>query len=106
MLALHRVLDKMKAMNLSYECQLTRARVAGETADIDRLFEALELPIPKQLKVAMYLVHEFEADNFNFGHLVEKEMRLQEEFEKAERQEFPLLGKIGWDLVKEKLKAK
>ena len=47
------------------------------------------------MKIAMYLVHEFEQDNFDFKHAIFREDELQIEYEEYERKEFALLGEIG-----------
>ena len=63
--------------------------------------------MPKQMKIAMYLVHEFESDNFDFKNALMREDQLQAEYEEYERTEFQMLGTIGWQtgLLREKQRA-
>ena len=100
-------MDKIRKMNLSYECQVKKAKICAKTCDIDNLYVNLETPMPKQMKIAMYLVHEFENDDFDFLRVLEKEDDLQREYEEYEKTEFSLLGEIGWKTgtVREKQKA-
>ena len=89
-------MDKVRKMNLSYECQLKKAKICAKLCDVDNLYVNLEVAMPKQMKIAMYLVHEFESDNFDFKNALMREDQLQAEYEEYERTEFQMLGTIGW----------
>jgi hypothetical protein len=62
----HRVMNRLQKMVMSAENMVGRVRLACQAADIERIYEAMDVPIPNKIKVAMFLVFQFESMDFNF----------------------------------------
>ena len=59
--------------------------------------------MPHKLKIAMFLIKEFDSVDFNFG-IVEREDKLQAEYEKMEHDEIEKSAKDAGILAVKKLK--
>ena len=53
------------------------------------------MKIPNKVKVAAYLVYQFDSVDFNFDAVLEEEDKLQEEFEQMEMEEIAQAGEAG-----------
>lgn len=65
---------------MSAENMVSMVKVACQTTDIERMYECLDIPIPPKMRVAMYLVDQFETMDFNF-EVVYREDKLQAHYE-------------------------
>jgi hypothetical protein len=73
-------------MTMSAENMITKVKIACQCADLDRLYEALDIPMQPKIRVALFLVFQFESMDFKFDTIY-KEDQLQEEYEAAEKEE-------------------
>lgn len=81
-----RLIDKMQKMVMSAEDQITRLKLALNLGDIEKLYDTLKINIPRKIKLALWLVMQFESSDFNFDVIYQEE-RLQEHYEQLEQQE-------------------
>ena len=71
---------------MSAEDQITRMKIALNLGDIEKLYETLKINIPRKIKMALWLVMQFESSDFNFD-IIYQEEKLQEHYEQLEQQE-------------------
>ena len=71
---------------MSAEDQITRMKIALNLGDIEKLYETLKINIPRKIKMALWLVMQFESSDFNFDVIYQEE-KLQEHYEQLEQQE-------------------
>ena len=81
-----RLIDKMQKMVMSAEDQITRLKLALNLGDIEKMYDTLKINIPRKIKLALWLVMQFESSDFNFD-VIYQEDRLQEHYEQLEQQE-------------------
>ena len=74
---------KMERMVSSAENQISRMKMALTLGDIEKLYDTLKVGIPKKIKMAMWLVMQFESSDFNFD-VIYNEEKLQEHYEMLE----------------------
>lgn len=68
---------------MSAEDQITRMKIALNLGDIEKLYETLKINIPRKIKMALWLVMQFESSDFNFDVIYQEE-KLQEHYEQLE----------------------
>ena len=71
---------------MSAEDQITRLKLALNLGDIEKMYDTLKINIPRKIKLALWLVMQFESSDFNFD-VIYQEDRLQEHYEQLEQQE-------------------
>ena len=76
----------MQKMVMSAEDQITRLKLALNLGDIEKMYDTLKINIPRKIKLALWLVMQFESSDFNFD-VIYQEDRLQEHYEQLEQQE-------------------
>lgn len=64
------VVKKWKGMAAGAERQLAMLRVALKRSDFQGLYDAMDEAFPKRMQVAVYLIQQFEHNDFNFATLV------------------------------------
>tara|TARA_B110000285_G_C15085220_1_gene595819 strand:+ start:1207 stop:1473 length:267 start_codon:yes stop_codon:yes gene_type:complete len=74
---------KMEKMVQSAENQISRMKMALTLGDIEKLYDTLKVGIPKKIKMAIWLVMQFESSDFNFD-VIYNEEKLQEHYEMLE----------------------
>ena len=82
-----RVLNRIQKLAMSAEHMVAMVRVAAQAGDIERIYEAMDVPIPDKIRVATFLVFQFETLDFNFKHGLRKECELQEKYEEMQKEE-------------------
>ena len=75
-----KILTKFKKMMMSSENMIAKVKVACECGDIERIYQALDIPMQPKIIVALYLVFQFESMDFNFD-IIYKEDQLQAQYE-------------------------
>ena len=76
---------------------MQRLIIALKTSNIESIYSTLKLKIPDKMKVAMFLVHQFEHDDFDFDSVVNEE-KLQEKYELMEAEEIRRVTGIWVDI--------
>lgn len=77
----------MQKMAMSAENMVARVKVAAKAGDIERIYQAMDVPIQDKIRVATFLVFQFETLDFNFKNSLRKEAELQAEYEEIEKEE-------------------
>ena len=87
---------------MSSEKELMRLRCACKLGDIEQMYDTFCIDIPRKLKVALFLVYQFEHSDFNFGAVVNEEL-LQDQCIKLEEERLELAAKeAGAKVVKKR----
>lgn len=60
------LVSKMEKMLMAAEGQISRMKMALNLGDIEKLYDTMKVGIPKKIKMAMWLVMQFESSDFNF----------------------------------------
>ena len=58
--------EKLKKMAMSAEDQVSRCRNSLKICDIERAYESMGVKMPNKMKVAMFLIFQFEHTDFSF----------------------------------------
>jgi|APSaa5957512535_1039671.scaffolds.fasta_scaffold281091_2 hypothetical protein len=77
---------KMERMVSAAEGQIARMKTALNLGDIEKLYWTMKVGVPKKIKMAVWLVMQFESSDFNFDVIYQEE-KLQEHYEKLELEE-------------------
>ena len=62
-------------MTMSAENTISMVKVACQAGDIERIYEALDIDMQPKIRVALFLVFQFESLDFNFS-IIHKEAQL------------------------------
>ena len=57
---------KMESMVTASESQIARCKMALNLGDIEKMYHTLKVGVPKKIKMAIWLVMQFESSDFNF----------------------------------------
>lgn len=63
------IVNKWQMMSASAERQLGMVRVALKRSDFKGIYEAMDEAFPKRMQVAVYLIQQFEHNDFKFATL-------------------------------------
>lgn len=89
-------------MAMSAEHMVAMVRLACQAGDVERVYEAMDVPIPPKIRVATFLVFQFESLDFNFKQALRKEEALQEQYEEMEKAEIlKICGDKGLKALKQ-----
>jgi len=97
------VVLKMEKITMSAENVITRMKLALQMGDLEKMYEILKMKIPNKIKVALYMVYQFESSDFNFD-VVHEEDKLQEEYEQLEIEEISKAAGEAGNKVSKKMK--
>ena len=84
---------------MSAENQLERCQIALKLSDLDRLYEVFDMKMPRQMRVAMFFVQQFEKEDFDFQVVTDEEW-LQDAYEELALIEIEAQGRAGWKEAK------
>jgi hypothetical protein len=56
-------------MTMSAENMISMCKVACEAGDLDRIYDALDIQMQPKVRVALFLVFQFESMDFNFDQI-------------------------------------
>lgn len=85
---------------MSAEDALTRVGISLKLCDIEQCYEVLRIPLPRRMKVAVWLLRQFEAKEFDFD-VIQDEERLQDMYDEMEKEELiRVAGESGRMAVK------
>lgn len=73
-------------MMMSSENMVAKVKIACQCGDIERIYQALDIPMQPKIIAALYLVFQFESMDFNFD-IIYKEDQLQAQYEEMEKEE-------------------
>ncbi len=85
-IAMTSLVFKMERMVMAAESQISRMKMALNLGDIEKLYQTLKVGVPKKIKMAIWLVMQFESSDFNFDVIYQEE-KLQAHYEKLEEDE-------------------
>lgn len=71
---------------MSSEDQVQRLKISLKICDIERVYDCLKIDMPNKMKIAMFLIKEFDSLDFNFA-IADREDLLQAEYEAMEHEE-------------------
>ena len=71
---------------MSAENMISKVKIACQCADLDRIYEALDIPMQPKIRVALFLVFQFETMDFKFDTIYKEDL-LQEQYEMIEKEE-------------------
>lgn len=76
----------MERFAISSDNQIQRLKISLKVCDIDLVYDSLKVEMPKKMKIAMFLIKEFDSVDFNF-QIADREEKLQAEYERMEHEE-------------------
>lgn len=95
---------RMEKLAMGAEKELSRLRCACKLGDIEHIYDTFCIDVPRKLKVALYLIYQFEHNDFHFGS-VANESLLQEQCIKFEEERLEFAAKEAGALAVKKRKA-
>lgn len=98
--------QRMERLAMSAEKELTRLRIACQLGDIENIYDTFQVDIPRKLKVALFLIYQFEHSDFNFSAVTNEEL-LQDQIVQLEEERLILAAQeAGAKLVKQRQSKK
>lgn len=83
----YKALDKMKGIFTRQENILIQIAISCKLGDIEQIYHSLGVVIPDAVLVAMFMLREFQRDEFNLNKPVKDEYKMQQEIENLIREE-------------------
>ena len=71
--AMESLVKKMEKMQSSFEREIGRVKISLKIGEVERLYEQLDVQMPRKIRVALFLIMQFESNEFNMDETVYKE---------------------------------
>ena len=82
----------MEKLAICAEKELSRLRISCQLGDLELIYETFNIDMPRKMKVALFLVYQFEHSDFNWGTVTNEEL-LQEQVIRLEEDRLILAAK-------------
>ena len=71
--AMESLVKKMEKMQSGFEREIGRVKISLKIGEVERLYEQLDVQMPRKIRVALFLIMQFESNEFNMDETVYKE---------------------------------